>query len=106
MGFGVVRDKEEIGEVAAEARGDVGPQYLHRNGGAHAVTLGFAAMHLRDRGCGNRRTELRRGLRDRKSTRLNSSHDQNSYAVFCLKKKKKKNNSQNNKQKKKKKNPM
>src|SRR5206468_7368845 len=27
---------------------------------------------------------------DRKSTRLNSSHDQISYAVFCLKKKKKK----------------
>src|SRR5206468_6904712 len=26
--------------------------------------------------------------RDRKSTRLNSSHDQNSYAAFCLKKKK------------------
>src|SRR2546428_10178556 len=25
---------------------------------------------------------------DRKSTRLNSSHDQKSYAVFCLKKKK------------------
>src|SRR5206468_12790796 len=29
-------------------------------------------------------------LVDRKSTRLNSSHDQISYAVFCLKKKKKK----------------
>src|SRR5712664_4270607 len=29
---------------------------------------------------------------DRKSTRLNSSHDQISYAVFCLKKKKKKYN--------------
>src|SRR3982751_4040727 len=28
-----------------------------------------------------------RGARDRKSTRLNSSHDQISYAVFCLKKK-------------------
>src|SRR2546428_2716024 len=28
--------------------------------------------------------------RDRKSTRLNSSHDQISYAVFCLKKKNKK----------------
>src|SRR2546421_6197913 len=28
------------------------------------------------------------GERDRKSTRLNSSHDQISYAVFCLKKKK------------------
>src|SRR2546421_6099812 len=30
---------------------------------------------------------------DRKSTRLNSSHDQISYAVFCLKKKKNKTNS-------------
>src|SRR5688572_31337557 len=29
------------------------------------------------------------GLQDRKSTRLNSSHSQISYAVFCLKKKKK-----------------
>src|SRR2546421_4338771 len=28
------------------------------------------------------------GSRDRKSTRLNSSHDQISYAVFCLRKKK------------------
>src|SRR5206468_8964664 len=36
-------------------------------------------------GTGSRRWEL-----DRKSTRLNSSHDQISYAVFCLKKKKKK----------------
>src|SRR2546422_2131087 len=32
----------------------------------------------------------RRGIRDRKSTRLNSSHGYISYAVFCLKKKKKK----------------
>src|SRR2546430_11224333 len=31
-----------------------------------------------------------RQLRDRKSTRLNSSHSQISYAVFCLKKKKNK----------------
>src|SRR2546427_5966085 len=38
---------------------------------------------------------------DRKSTRLNSSHSQISYAVFCLKKKKKKNNKkQNNKTRK------
>src|SRR5947208_16994600 len=29
------------------------------------------------------------GVRDRKSTRLNSSHQISSYAVFCLKKKKK-----------------
>src|SRR5688572_31686463 len=33
------------------------------------------------------RTSINR--RDRKSTRLNSSHSQISYAVFCLKKKKK-----------------
>src|SRR2546427_8355509 len=32
----------------------------------------------------------RSGAGDRKSTRLNSSHSQISYAVFCLKKKKKK----------------
>src|SRR2546430_5287625 len=31
------------------------------------------------------------GAADRKSTRLNSSHSQISYAVFCLKKKKKEN---------------
>src|SRR3712207_8976264 len=30
---------------------------------------------------------LARSARDRKSTRLNSSHANNSYAVFCLKKK-------------------
>src|SRR3712207_7672410 len=33
--------------------------------------------------------ELHPGHRDRKSTRLNSSHANISYAVFCLKKKKK-----------------
>src|SRR2546427_2286207 len=32
---------------------------------------------------------IRPFIRDRKSTRLNSSHSQISYAVFCLKKKKK-----------------
>src|SRR2546427_7569360 len=42
-----------------------------------------AAVELRD----PRRPELR----DRKSTRLNSSHSQISYAVFCFKKKKKAN---------------
>src|SRR5205085_8455681 len=33
-------------------------------------------------------TRALQGKRDRKSTRLNSSHSQISYAVFCLKKKK------------------
>src|SRR2546427_6602659 len=45
--------------------------------------------------CRQRRLERRLRVRrrpggDRKSTRLNSSHSQISYAVFCLKKKKKK----------------
>src|SRR5206468_10706479 len=40
----------------------------------------------------------RRRRGDRKSTRLNSSHDQISYAVFCLKKKKKKNKKSNEKE--------
>src|SRR2546428_9116791 len=34
------------------------------------------------------RGEMENRIKDRKSTRLNSSHDQISYAVFCLKKKK------------------
>src|SRR5438105_12861125 len=37
---------------------------------------------------------------DRKSTRLNSSHEWISYAVFCLKKKKKKKKKQNRRNKK------
>src|SRR2546430_11427522 len=42
------------------------------------VLTGFAACYL----------PARRAMRvDRKSTRLNSSHSQISYAVFCLKKK-------------------
>src|SRR2546430_13376928 len=45
--------------------------------GAHGASAGRGAGPLGGRG-------------DRKSTRLNSSHSQISYAVFCLKKKKKK----------------
>src|SRR2546421_6146009 len=43
------------------------------------------------RRCGAKKTG-RKSFPDRKSTRLNSSHDQISYAVFCLKKKKKQKN--------------
>src|SRR5206468_11911248 len=47
------------------------------------------AIKLRCSAALNKRdvTRQARGV-DRKSTRLNSSHDQISYAVFCLKKKK------------------
>src|SRR5690349_23978415 len=43
----------------------------------------------------SRTSERRRSCGDRKSTRLNSSHVEISYAVFCLKKKKKKNKKKN-----------
>src|SRR5438552_11482845 len=37
--------------------------------------------------CARRTRAIRSSIRDRKSTRLNSSHQIISYAVFCLKKK-------------------
>src|SRR5207302_4684613 len=43
-------------------------------------------------------TETGQPAKDRKSTRLNSSHVKISYAVFCLKKKKKTNTKKNKKQ--------
>src|SRR2546430_4727079 len=58
----------------------------------------LAALEMRDRSGQEIPHLLRREVavqeavarhRDRKSTRLNSSHSQISYAVFCLKKKKK-----------------
>src|SRR3989454_9272241 len=61
---------------------------------------GWAALHHRDEVArhddlahvrsreGENRLRERRAARDRKSTRLNSSHLVISYAVFCLKKKK------------------
>src|SRR6266498_5954475 len=56
----------------------------------------------RPRRCRSARPSPRaRRRRDRKSTRLNSSHVRISYAVFCLKKKKKTTNTQQTQQKKK-----
>src|SRR5258708_23375382 len=56
--------------------------------GEHAVEVGNAAVG--DPGSTQARACRRRGpgSQDRKSTRLNSSHQIISYAVFCLKKKK------------------
>src|SRR3712207_7584156 len=48
--------------------------------GIESITLDRGAAHLKD--------ELMPKYADRKSTRLNSSHANISYAVFCLKKKK------------------
>src|SRR5438270_6264049 len=55
-------------------------------GSSHRAGKGASRCHARD----GRRNVRVLSERDRKSTRLNSSHSQISYAVFCLKKKKKK----------------
>src|SRR5688572_31862738 len=52
-----------------------------------AVGLGAVARAM---ALAREATDEARRQGDRKSTRLNSSHSQNSYAVFCLKKKKNK----------------
>src|SRR2546430_8946653 len=67
-------DRARAGRGAGRPPGD--------GGGALARRLGRGA------GRGSRRRGDARRRRDRKSTRLNSSHSQISYAVFCLKKKK------------------
>src|SRR5206468_10242472 len=73
---------------------------LFRSAGLRAVESGRVFQCHRQRagarheGPRVRRRRHQRAERrpDRKSTRPNSSHDQISYAVFCLKKKKKKSN--------------
>src|SRR5438270_1691222 len=58
------------------------------------ATLGIRMAHAGETGATHNRIPKVAthfgSRRDRKSTRLNSSHSQISYAVFCLKKKKKK----------------
>src|SRR5206468_10285012 len=63
-----------------------------RPSGGRATTQSTRPRHSALRvGRRKERQGIRSGAQeDRKSTRLNSSHDQISYAVFCLKKKKKK----------------
>src|SRR2546427_2235756 len=71
--FRSMDDRVEPSKVRSLDVADIDPQ-RRRVGG-----------HVPERAVGE---EL--AVQDRKSTRLNSSHSQISYAVFCLKKKKKK----------------
>src|SRR2546430_8252632 len=59
---------------AGDLRGTVAHQVQHRLGDVRRLAVTLERLHVLDE--------------DRKSTRLNSSHSQISYAVFCLKKKK------------------
>src|SRR5690606_40533689 len=73
-------------ETPAE-HGGAATASLLRDAGTGDIEAWFAARHA-----DSRATTANRSLaalrRDRKSTRLNSSHVKISYAVFCLKKKK------------------
>src|SRR2546428_2801500 len=79
LGLLITRPLDRLTRAAAQvASGDLDVHLPVVGGGElKYVTEGFNDMVARLR-------ESRRGLeRDRKSTRLNSSHDQISYAVFC-----------------------
>src|SRR2546428_832556 len=89
----VDRNRSLVHDVGREV-----PRKAHR----HPVKLGVGTQFLDvanrvDMALHEVSAEAAVGAEDRKSTRLNSSHDQISYAVFCLKKKKK--NNYKNKQK-------
>src|SRR2546427_10890050 len=72
-------DSRRIFAVAQRENADtVSPDVLYTTGT-------IAKISQIQRGLGDRPSRIQ----DRKSTRLNSSHSQISYAVFCLKKKKK-----------------
>src|SRR2546430_13121161 len=71
--------------IAGPARADTDRK---ARGDVEGITGG---QHYRRQGGSGSAAPRRAG--DRKSTRLNSSHSQISYAVFCLKKKKKHNTS-------------
>src|SRR5438445_7940230 len=66
--------EDVVGEEgrARDLRGHRPDVVAHHDVGAAAVRVGVDRLLV--------------GERDRKSTRLNSSHANNSYAVFCLKK--------------------
>src|SRR6185312_3737771 len=95
-----------LGHILAAGLGDGGPLASHAALVSAAVFGGFRTAMGNNRGRHARKRSRaepcarllrtrswyygRNPAGDRKSTRLNSSHDQISYAVFCLKKKKKK----------------
>src|SRR3712207_8354286 len=75
---------EAHARLFAEDERDGRARRRHRDGGADQLVR--AGVPDAERGAGSGRSA--QGVRDRKSTRLNSSHANISYAVFCLKKKK------------------
>src|SRR3712207_8824665 len=66
------------------------PALIVAQANPHVLSTGFCRGRMIRAGLEDANIKLASVL-DRKSTRLNSSHANISYAVFCLKKKKKKN---------------
>src|SRR2546427_3032025 len=103
---GQVTKKSRAGETVLPACHGQAPRLVPRPAGASLARLACRLQASVTIGCPPRgdRALLQAGMRhspccggrrttrgpDRKSTRLNSSHSQISYAVFCLKKKKEK----------------
>src|SRR5688572_32564797 len=82
------RSREEEG-VVANVRSHVGHPHSGSQEAVEEMALGNEALSFEVEeamGTGTGNVD-RQGVADRKSTRLNSSHSQISYAVFCLKKK-------------------
>src|SRR3712207_8540517 len=83
------KDVPSAGHAGGPRTGVSGPVRRCRDIGigARSMTVGVGSISVGE-GCATTRTADDPRL-DRKSTRLNSSHANISYAVFCLKKKKK-----------------
>src|SRR5947209_17014766 len=75
-----------IGEARAPLAGSIAGSENSHNPRHGQSRRSIDPQHLSSRIA----AEHHRSMQDRKSTRLNSSHANISYAVFCLKKKKKK----------------
>src|SRR5205085_6094514 len=87
-----VRAEAQLPVALVPAIDALGPEpeieRAHARGRARPDVLADGRGRDRRRDHQRRRYRLQPEIEDRKSTRLNSSHSQISYAVFCLKKKK------------------
>src|SRR5206468_10411077 len=77
---------DEVGDMSLKTQAKVlralEEQRFESVGASSPVTVDVRVIAATNK---NLDQEMERGNLDRKSTRLNSSHDQISYAVFCLK---------------------
>src|SRR3712207_7831520 len=72
-------------EISDHAQVDIGLEQRHPDLPSGGVDVGLGQAALAPQGLEGCRQAVLQGV-DRKSTRLNSSHANISYAVFCLKK--------------------